>query len=165
MAALALVSVAGCSPKSGGAGAGASASAGSPGTAASGPDTVITEADLPHPKAGVWEVTTTGPGETTETRRHCETGASIKPVQVGKNCSRFEIRRTFLGGYVIDAACGSQELSSTMHVTVSGDFNSAYSGDTDATMTVKGQAPVVIKTHTVGRYIGPCPAGGADGDN
>ena len=164
LAALALVLVAGCSPKGGGGANTAAGSPGAPAAPASGPDTVITEADLPHLKAGVWEITTSGAGEPTETRRRCETGESIKPQQVGKGCSKFELKRTFLGGFVIDAVCASGGVASTMHITASGDFNSSYSSDNDGTMTVTGQAPVVIKTHTEGRYIGPCPAGAADGD-
>lgn len=158
LTAVSLVAIAGCSQKNAG-----NTAAGSPGAApAVGPDTVITEADLPRPRAGLWEVSLSTNGGTPEVSRRCETGAPLRTHAVGKDCSTFQIRRTFLGGIVIDAVCASGPVSSSMHMTATGDFNGAYASDSVGTVTMSGHPPVTFRTHTEGRYVGPCPPGGED---
>ncbi len=161
LAALGLALVAGCSQKGGAANTAAGAPGGSASAPASGPDTAITEADLPHPKAGLWEVSMTTDGAPAEVSRHCESAATIKPPQANPECSKFEMKRTFLGAVVFDISCNAGPVSSTIHATATGDFNSSYSSDTVATITLQGQPPKTIKTHTDAHYVGPCAPGSA----
>jgi hypothetical protein len=134
-------------------------------SASSGPDVVITEADLPHLKPGLWETTvTTSQGGPPETSRHCESGESVKPAAMAKNCSSFVFKRTFLGGIVIDAACGANGVFSTMHMSMHGDFSGGFSGDSQVSLTLPGQPTHTFTTHSEAHYVGACPAGeGADG--
>jgi hypothetical protein len=139
----------------------AAAGGGSAPAARSGPDVTITEADLPHLKAGLWSTTSTTPGDKgpPEASTHCETGETIKPQELGKHCSQFSIKRTFLGAIVIDASCGQNGVTSTMHMTFKGDFNSSVSGDSQVSMSMPGQPAHTFATHTESHYVGPCPAG------
>ncbi len=45
-----------------------------------------------------------------------------------------------------------------MHMTASGDFNSAYSTDMQMAITMHpGEQPHMVNTHMNYRYVGPCP--------
>jgi hypothetical protein len=134
----------------------AAAGSGAP-AASSGPDVVISEADLPHLKAGQWETTISTDGGQPETSRHCETGESVKPKDLSKTCSQFVFKRTFMGGIVIDAVCGAGGVSSTMHMSIHGDFTGGYSGDSQVTLSVPGRPTQTFTTHSESHYIGPCP--------
>jgi hypothetical protein len=142
-----------------------SAAASSASGASSGPDVTITETDLPHLKPGLWSTTVTSSAEggKPDTSTHCETGQTIKPVSMGKVCSRFSFKRTFLGAIVIDAACGRNGVTTTMHMDIHGDYNSAITGDSQVSLTLPGQGTQSFTTHTESHYVGPCPAGGGDG--
>jgi hypothetical protein len=133
--------------------------------ASSGPDVSIAETDLPHLKAGLWSttVTSSNDGGKPDVSSHCETGETIKPASVGKACSQFSFKRTFLGVIVVDATCGQNGVVSTMHMSISGDYNAAVTGDSQVSLTVPGQPTRSFTTHTESRYVGPCPAGGGDG--
>lgn len=130
--------------------------------ASSGPDVAITEADLPRLKAGLWSTTisTSAEGARPETNTHCETGESIEPQSLGKTCSHFSLKRTFLGAIVIDATCGAGGVVSTMHMSVHGDYSSAIVGDSQVSLTVPDQPTRTFTTHTESHDAGPCPAGG-----
>ncbi|MFI4934802.1 MAG: DUF3617 domain-containing protein [Caulobacterales bacterium] len=160
-AALGLVLVAGCSSKGGGANTAVAGGPGAPAAApASGPDTVITAADLPHPKAGLWQVSNSVDGAPATLHQNCETGGTdFKPEQLGKGCSKFEFKRTFLGGVVINAECGEGTVKTAMHIVGSGDFTSTYVSDGTVTVTSGDQPPRTIKSHSEAHYIGPCPPG------
>jgi hypothetical protein len=172
---LSLVLLAGCG-KSGGAAntasAGGNAAAGGPAAAAParGPDVAIAAADLPHLKAGYWESTTvttsaTSNGAGPEVHRFCSSGKPIAPPsQMGHGCSTFSFKRTFLGAIVIDAACAEGPVASKLHMTASGDFNSTYTTDSQASIIVQGQPPSNFTTHSVARWVGPCPAGATPDD-
>jgi hypothetical protein len=165
IAALGLVLIAGCSPKGGAANNTAAATpSGSPAASgaapASGQDVTIAATDLPRPKAGLWETVTTTEGQAPTTSRRCEKGEAIK-APVNKDCAKFEFKRTALGGIEMNIACGPHS-DVTVHAVITGDFDSHYVSDTEGTATIPGHPPMVIKTHSEGRYIGPCPAGGGD---
>lgn len=145
--------------------AGNQAAAGSSAPAASsGPDVTITETDLPHLKAGQWETTisSSNGGGPPSVSRHCESGQTIKPQQLGKNCSSFTFKRTFMGGIVIDATCGQNGMVSTMHMSVHGDYNASITGDSQVSLAMPGQPTRSFTTHTESHYVGPCPPGGSD---
>ncbi len=118
-------------------------------------------ASLPPPKAGLWETsTTTASG--VHRYRHC---GGAKPLAArdlnreAESCSRFDIKRGLTGGFTFDAVCGRNGYSGTTHAIVTGDFDSTYVWDVATTVNLPGRAPMVIKSHSEARYLGPCPAG------
>ncbi|HEY1752203.1 MAG TPA: hypothetical protein VGG29_13155 [Caulobacteraceae bacterium] len=161
-AAAGLMMAAACSQGGGSGNTAATNGAGGAGQAAkpaSGPDIVISAADMPHVKAGYWARVETTNGQGAQVTHSCESG---KPVDFGKTpkeCSSFALKRTFLGAIVLDGACKSGPVSSTMHVTISGDFDSHYVTDGAATITMEGRPPTSFATHTEAKYLGPCPPG------
>jgi hypothetical protein len=125
----------------------------------SGGDTVITAAQLPVPKAGYWETTTTSNGGAPEVSHTCQSGKPIDP-KLGHSCANFTIKRTFTGAYVIDGACSENGVSSSMHITVQGDFlGGGYTSDGKGSVTVPNHGTMEFNTHSVSKYVGPCPAG------
>lgn len=163
-AALGLIAMAGCS-KGGGqatntasaAGAGGAPAAAAP---ASGPDTAITAADMPHLKAGYWETVSTTSGEAPETHHFCSSGKPFTPPKSEHaGCAAYSLKRTFLGAIVVDTDCAEGPVASKMHMTVSGDFNSAFTTDAQASITMQGKPATTFTTHSVTRYLGACPAG------
>jgi hypothetical protein len=147
LAMVGLVALAACSPQRGG----NAASSG-------GPDTTISLTDLPVVKAGYWERVDTSNGQAPTTSHFCETGKPVDISPVTKNCSTFTIKRTFTGALVTDANCASGPVSTTMHMTVSGDFNASYTSDSQMTITMQGKPPQTFTLHAVSRYLGDCPA-------
>jgi phosphate-selective porin len=133
---------------------------------ASGADTVISENDLPHPKGGEWAMSMMVNGAPAVTHNVCETGEriNIKPSQqLSKNCSQFSIKRTLLGGLVVDMACtGPMNMAMTVHSEVKGDFNENYVSDTTSSVTMQGQPARSFTTHTEAHYVGPCTSGGTN---
>ena len=151
--------IAGCS-KAGGSAQTTASTSGAPAAApSSGPDTVITQADLPHPKAGMWVVSSSTNGGPPHTSQSCYHGEPFKmnehPVP---GCTGLVLKRTFLGDYVMDAACGSQGgLSSSMHMVVHGDFlGGAYTTDGVAHIAMPGRPAMDITTHSEAHWMGPC---------
>ncbi|MFI4975665.1 MAG: DUF3617 domain-containing protein [Caulobacterales bacterium] len=158
--ALALTLLAGCSkPAASVQGAGGGATAPTPTKPASGPDIIITSADLPRPRAGMWEITEVMNGRT-HTMRNCESGRPFAPRELGKGCLKFEFKRSFLGAISIDASCQMHGVSSQMHATASGDFNSDFTTDTEGSFSIGGRPAQTISSHAEHRYIGPCAARG-----
>jgi len=145
------------------AGAGLLSACSKPAGPAGGADVVISQADLPKLKPGLWETSVSNDGKPATSSQHCETGERIGMEAMSKACSKFEFRRSALGVITIDAVCGAGGYSSTMHMTVSGDYESKITGDGLITMNNPDHAPTAITTHSESHYVGPCPAGGADG--
>jgi len=137
----------------------AAASSGAPAAAASsGPDTVISQADLPHPKAGLWAVSSSTNGEPAHTTQSCYKGEPLKmnehPIP---GCTGLVFKRTFLGDYVMDAACNEQGMSSSMHMVVHGDFlGGSYTTDGTAHIAMSGRPAMDITTHSEAHWLGPC---------
>ena len=123
---------------------------------------VISQADLPKLKPGLWEISVSNDGKppTIAAPPECETGETMIPKDIGKACSQFVFKRTFLGAIVIDAVCAMGGASTTMHMTIHGDFNGDYTGDSQVTLTVAGQPTRTFTTHSESKYLGPCPPGG-----
>jgi hypothetical protein len=147
--------LAACGPKGGGNQAG-----GAPGApAATGPDVPITMADLPRPKAGLWQSTIDdGDGKPASTTS-CYSGKQPDLGKMPQTCQTMTFKRTILGAIVIDMACANPDFSLTMHSVATGDFQSAMSSDATMSMTMKGQPPKVSKMHTEAHWVGPCPPG------
>jgi hypothetical protein len=155
--------LAGCS-KGGGA-ANTTAAGGGPAAPAakaptSGPDVAIQASDMPRARAGYWETSTSTNGAAPEVHKFCESGKPISaPGQLGKGCQSFTFKKTFLGGYVIDAACAEGPVSTTLHMSVSGDFTNTYTSDAQASISTQGRPTSTFSTHSVAHWVGPCPAG------
>jgi hypothetical protein len=155
-AALGLCLLAACGPKGGGAATAQAGGAAAP--AASGPDVVIGQADLPHPRPGLWQnVIDSGDGHP-ETITSCLSGRTVD-FRTPKNCAKVSFRRTILGAIVADMDCGTGQFHFTSHTVATGDFQSAMSSDGETTMQAPGQPPRTIKMHTEARWVGACPAG------
>jgi hypothetical protein len=133
-----------------------------PVAASSGPDVIITQADLPKLKPGLWVTSVSENGAAATTSQHCETGEAVGMADMSKECTKFVFKRSVLGAITIDAACGAGGYSSTMHMQVRGDYNSAIAGDAQITMILPGRPPTNITTHSESHYVGPCPAGMSD---
>jgi hypothetical protein len=83
---------------------------------------------------------------------------------MGNGCSTFTFKRTVLGAYVIDADCAEGPVASKMHMTASGDFNSSYTTDSQVSIMMQGKPASSFTTHSITRWIGPCPAGATPDD-
>ncbi|HEX3919072.1 MAG TPA: DUF3617 family protein [Caulobacteraceae bacterium] len=143
--------LAACSGKGGGGGAGGGG----------GPDTNISIADLPHVKPGYWQRVDTSNGGAPVTSHFCATGEAVDLGAVAKNCSTFTLKRSLSGELTTDATCASGQVTSTAHMTISGDFNSSYTSDAQVTVTIAGKPPQSFTSHAVTTYVGACPAGNA----
>ncbi|HZZ87740.1 MAG TPA: DUF3617 family protein [Caulobacteraceae bacterium] len=158
MTALALASLAACGPKGGG---NMAASGGSvaPATSAPAADVAVNMADLPHPRAGLWQNTIDDGDGKPATDTSCLSGKTPTMPKMPPGCSQFSIRRTILGHYVMDMNCTTPRFTMVMHSEASGDFQNSMSSDATMSMTVAGQPPQTHKMHTEAHYVGPCAPG------
>jgi len=127
--------------------------------AAGGPTTPITAAQMPAPKAGLWERVSTQDAEAPITDRKCVAGKPMDPMADGPPCKQVEYRRTATGGVVVDAACPNNGVTAKLHMTAEGDFNSAYVTESTMTMSMAGSPDNTMKNHSTYKYVGACPAG------
>jgi hypothetical protein len=152
LAALALLAACGSKP-----GATAAASAG--GAPTSGPDVPITMADLPRPRAGLWQkVVDDGDGKPTTTT-NCLSGKGAAMPKGPPGCSQFTMKRTFLGHIVTDMNCVTPQFTMVMHAEASGDFQTNMTSDVTMTVSTKQMAPTTTKMHAEDHYLGPCAPG------
>jgi hypothetical protein len=152
-------SLAACSQPAGNTTTTAAGSSAAPAAApSSGPDTAITAADLPHPRAGLWAVSTSTNGEPAHTAQSCYHGEPFKmnehPVP---GCTGMQLKRTFLGDYVMDASCSEHGIQTVMHMDVHGDFTGgSYTTNGSVHMVLPGRPPMDITSHSEAHWIGPC---------
>jgi hypothetical protein len=150
--------LAACSPKPSGQAASGSVSAPG-GAAASGPDQVINFSDLPHPRAGLWQMVQDDGDGKPSTDTTCLSGKT-PTVKMPKDCSQFTIKRTFLGAYVMDMNCASPDFTMVSHAEMTGDFQSKMSSNMTMTITTKAHpAAQTTKMHGEYSYVGPCAPG------
>jgi hypothetical protein len=151
--------LAACGPKGGG---NATASSGAPaigGAPASGPDVQITMADLPRPRAGLWQNTLDdGDGKPT-TMTTCYSGKTPNMPKMPQGCSQLSLKRGFLGAITMDMNCATPDFNMVMHSTVTGDFQNTMSSDAVMTMSMKGSPAKTSKMHSEAHYVGPCAPG------
>jgi predicted small lipoprotein YifL len=159
LAAACLCLVAACGQKGGNAIAPAAGPAAGGAPAASGPDVVVGETDMPRLRPGLWRQTIDDGDGKPDVMTICHSGAVTTLPKRSPNCGQFTIKRTFLGAYVVDMNCHTPQFSMVMHSVATGDFQNAVSSD--ATMTMSGEhVPVrTTKTHTEAHWVGPCPPG------
>jgi hypothetical protein len=159
-AAFAMLSLAACS-KGGGGAAHSAGQAAAPAAA----EVAISEADLPHVKAGYWEVTDTGLRGISATRHSCASGKPMRVNAAGlSHCSQFSFKRNLLGQVVIDATCGEHGFSGASHGVISGDFDSNYVTEMTTTLTIPGRSPMSFHWKSQAHWLGPCPAGSTPED-
>ena len=129
------------------------------------PAAVLTEGDLPHFKAGLWETTLTR-DSTTDPLTHniCEGETAIMVAQLAKKCSSVIFKSTFTGTIIVDSVCASGPNSIVAHGVFAGDFSSSFKTDTAITSVRGGQAAEVINLHRTFHYLGPCVPGQKPGD-
>lgn len=154
-AALALVLLAGCAPK--GAGNVAAANAAPPPQ-----DVVITAAQLPTFKPGSWQETETANGGLPETNLTCESGKPLDVSDFGEGCGTQVFKKTADGGYSIDVSCARDAAMKTMHLTIKGDFNAAYTADAVVTTAEPGKPTQTETHHLSAKYVGPCASESPD---
>jgi hypothetical protein len=143
----------GCKPKGGEA---AKPAAAASGAAGGGGEVEITEAQLPHPRAGAWERTDPG-DEHGAPDRFCVVDRPFSIGRLRTSCQKFVFHRSAGGGVTIDSECGRGGVSSKMHMAAVGDFQSAYSTDVQMAITLKpGEPPHMVSTKMNYRYVGAC---------
>ena len=144
--------LAGCGPKAGG-----NAAAAPEADAGVGPQ--LTEADMPHPKAGLWsyESDTAGPEGK---QQMCLTGHLLALFIARPSCQNTR-QKTAAGGYVMDSTCTNPSGSTAkIHAVAAGDFNADFTTDTAIGYTsAPGGSGMATRAHTRSKYLGPCPAG------
>ena len=117
----------------------------------------ISTSGLPQVKAGYWERTVTQNGAAAQVSHVCNQGQALQFDGVDRNCSSFSMGRTLTGAVEVSATCATGPVSSTLHETISGDFNASYASDSQLTITLQGQPPHTLTTHVAMRYVGACP--------
>jgi hypothetical protein len=135
--------------------------AGTPGKAAEAPIPPGIDA-APRLKAGLWEMTATIGGKP-ETLRICVDpaiqGDSAIPGQglSRANCSKSDWTK-MEGGVAFDTACANGGATLTSVGVITGDFETAYHYEADATMTQGGKSTTGRQVFDAA-YKGECPAG------
>lgn len=120
----------------------------------------------PHLKAGLWAITNAAvPGEarTCVDDRSQSESAVIGQGLDRRNCSKSDWKAV-PGGAAFDFVCENDGATLTSKGAITGDFNSAYRIDGEASMTINGEARTA-KTSIEARYMGPCPADLQPGDS
>ena len=149
---------AGCGPKAGGRGNAVTPDANA------GVGAQLTEADMPHPKAGLWsyESDTAGPKDK---QPLCLTGKLLTLFIAPPSCQNTR-QKTAAGGYVMDSTCTAGDGSTTkVHAVAAGDFNADFITDFSIGFVAHaGGSGMATHNHTRSKYLGPCPAGRAADD-
>ena len=116
-----------------------------PGEPAPTPGTPVSEAALPHPRAGLWEWDSHAGGH----RQLCLSGQVLSVLAERPGCPVTQRVKATDGAYVVQATCADGPVKSTW-ARAQGDFSSAFSADIRL-----GD----VADHADARYLGPCPAG------
>lgn len=148
--------VAACGSSGGNTAAGAS-HAGAASTPAGG--TPLAYADLPRPRAGLWQTVTDNGDGHPDTSTSCLSGRAPAVANMPVGCAQPIIKRTFTGAIVIDASCETAHFRMTGHTVSTGDFQSHVSTDSETTMIIGNQPPRTSRIHIDSRWVGPCPPG------
>jgi len=117
---------------------------------------VVGAAEMPTRKAGLWEIKIQPPGGQipAQTMQQCTDETTDKDMTTSSSpmakeaCATQNIQKTATG-MVIDSTCTISGVTSTTHIEVTGDFNSAYS------MKI---TPAGAKASTTmdAKWLGPC---------
>ena len=114
---------------------------------------------MPTVRAGYWELTKTMPGRPPLVEHKCR-GAAAPAVPLRKECTTLAVNRATDAKYLIDARCAARGMNMSLHVEVSGDLQTRFSGDLTSRMRMAPNQPEMVgHEHTDARYLGSCPAG------
>ena len=112
----------------------------------------VTDAEMPHPKPGVWEVTSATLG----VRHDCLSGQTLRYFAPPAGCAQVSRQRSADGGVVIDSQCKQADGSSEHTLAnAKGDYQRAFS----VRFTVSGSAGPGLSDHLDYRFVGPCAPG------
>jgi hypothetical protein len=114
----------------------------------------VAPSDVPHMRAGLWEEVWIFNGKSTPTKRYCDPGRAIFPLEK-RGCTQYQISRTGPRSLIFDSICKDGDKTTILHKSVTGDFTSAFSAD--GTLDIPGLTRDVV--HESYRYLGECPAG------
>jgi hypothetical protein len=157
--AMALAALAACNQTAPGGGGASTSGAGptSAGSVSGGHGATLSFADMPHPRAGLWQVTIDdGSGQPTTMIRCYGDAPSVGPPP---NCAKLDITRNATGAVVADMDCGDANGHFTSHSVATGDYqNEMHSAGTTTVTGADGQ-PRTSNVRTDGKYLGACPAG------
>ncbi len=126
----------------------------------------------PHPRPGLWQMSMTnamGPtislsGQICLDAQTEDAAFQSGPMTQSKNCSSPSFAAGPDGGLAFDTVCKTDGRTVSVHATVSGDFKNAYSMDIVSRLSPAPEGmPSEFRTHTDGRWIGPCKPGQAPG--
>jgi hypothetical protein len=151
--ALAAIAAVACAPK-------ASAPPGASGMVtpvAVGTGPQLTEADMPHPKAGLWEMKSAVTG----VRQNCLSGQVLTVFAARPGCGQVSRQRSADGAVVMNSQCqGAGGATSTAAVSATGDGQTSLSVELAIHSAAKAEAPkIAMSDHIDYRYLGPCAAG------
>lgn len=105
----------------------------------------MTEAALPHPKAGLWEWDSVAAGK----KQICLSGQVLTVLEARPGCPVSRRVKTADGSYVVAAECADGPVKTTW-ARAHGDFSSDFQVDIQL-----GD----VSDHATARYLGPCPEG------
>jgi hypothetical protein len=129
--------------------------------------------DFPQRKSGLWEIQTAMTGQASgNTMKQCIDAASdAKMMRMGKdmgkkmgaNCAKNEFRKTNQN-FISESDCTIDGMRMVSKTVFSGDFSSAYTGETTITYEPPVMGTREQKMTISARWIGPCEAGQQPGD-
>jgi len=131
---------------------------------------VAAAVEYPTRKAGLWEMTMSIGSGRTMTISQCTDAATDKDLitnsgaSVQQVCTRTELQKTATG-YANDSTCKFGAMTTTSHIEIAGDFDSAY------TVNITGHnsgGPAILPADTnvtmQAKWVGPCKADQTPGD-
>ncbi len=116
----------------------------------------LSDADMPHPKAGLWKVHDLVTGD----RQTCVSGRTLRFFAPPKVCTQNSRQATADGGVVMDSLCTD---TSHMMTTAKGDYQTAFQVEFSGTAKLNG-ATSRMTDHMDYSYVGPCTAGQSPDD-
>jgi hypothetical protein len=116
----------------------------------------LTEAEMPHPKAGLWARVSVSNGQT-DKGQVCMAG---KPFHVlGPACPGTTFRKVSDGVFETENRCEQTHAVSDIKDRYSGDFQSAFVENSTGMLDQEGKAPFSTTSRNTFTYVGPCPPG------
>ena len=110
----------------------------------------LTDADMPHPKPGLWKVH----GVVTGDSQKCLSGRTLRYFVPSAGCTQNSRQATADGGLVMDSQCTDTSHTQTV---AKGDYQSAFT--TEFTASAKDNGAVSkMSEHLDYSYLGPCAA-------
>lgn len=128
--------------------------------------------DLPKRKPGLWEVSVASAGRPGQVMKQCTdettdekmmaTGNSMAN-SLGVQCSKKEMKKAG-DTFTAESECTMNGTKLTSKTVFSGDFNSQYTGETNASYDPPLMGMTGSQSTITARWLGPCEAGQKPGD-